>query len=79
MIKTMELNDIDILSFLIAAICHDFKHDGFTNSYHVNARTRRAITYNDIAVQENFHVGQTFELLSDSAYCFTSVLSKEEN
>lgn len=38
------------MALLIASICHDFKHDGLNNSYHVNAQTERAITYNDVAV-----------------------------
>jgi len=25
------LNDLDMLSFVIACACHDYKHDGFTN------------------------------------------------
>ncbi len=59
-------------------MCHDFKHDGFTNSYHVNVKSNRAITYNDIAVQENYHVAQSFEILQDPSYDFIADLSKEE-
>ena len=45
-----ELDHIDIMSFLVGAICHDLGHDGFTNGYHINALTDRAIRYNDISV-----------------------------
>ena len=78
MINFMEFDDIDILSFLISGICHDFKHDGFTNGYHINARTDRAIVYNDVSVQENYHVAQTFEVLRHQEYDFISELSKDE-
>ena len=46
----IELEHIDVLAFLIAAVCHDFAHDGFTNGYHVNAISDRAVRYNDISV-----------------------------
>jgi len=48
--QTLKLSNLDVLSFLIAAVCHDLGHDGFTNSYHINATTSRAIDSNDIAV-----------------------------
>lgn len=37
LIELAELDHIDILAFLTAAVCHDLGHDGFTNGYHVNA------------------------------------------
>lgn len=50
LISLLELEHIDVMAFLIAALCHDFGHDGFTNGYHVNATTDRAIRYNDVSV-----------------------------
>jgi len=41
--STLKLSKIHMLSFLLAAVCHDLGHDGFTNSYHVNFITKRAI------------------------------------
>lgn len=35
----IHMREIDQLSMLIAAACHDLGHDGFTNSYHGNAIT----------------------------------------
>jgi hypothetical protein len=63
MIQLLELNQIDILSFLLAGICHDLGHDGFTNGYHINALTDRAIRYSDISVQENYHAAETFFIM----------------
>mmetsp|Transcript_28966 Transcript_28966/g.35886 ORF Transcript_28966/g.35886 Transcript_28966/m.35886 type:complete len:185 (-) Transcript_28966:863-1417(-) len=42
-----QLSELDILSVMIAAICHDYGHDGFTNAYHVNLVSDRAIRYSD--------------------------------
>lgn len=42
-----ELTDLDLVSVVSAAVCHDFGHDGFTNAYHVNSISDRAITYSD--------------------------------
>lgn len=62
-INLAELDHIDIISFLVAAICHDLGHDGFTNGYHINALTERAIRYNDVSVQENYHVAEAFQII----------------
>jgi calcium/calmodulin-dependent 3',5'-cyclic nucleotide phosphodiesterase len=48
--KILELNDTDVLSILIACVSHDYRHDGFTNGYHINIASQRAITYNDLSV-----------------------------
>ena len=58
LIQLAELNHIDVIAFLTAGMCHDLGHDGFTNQYHINAVTDRAVLYNDISVQENYHVAQ---------------------
>jgi len=48
--KVAQLNYLDLVSAITAAACHDFAHDGFTNGYHVNFVTDRAIRYHDEAV-----------------------------
>ena len=58
--KLAELSRIDIMSLLTGAMCHDLGHDGFTNGYHVNAMTDRALRYNDASVQENYHAAAAF-------------------
>jgi len=44
------LNYLDLVSAITAAACHDYEHDGFNNSYHVNFMTDRALRYHDKAV-----------------------------
>ena len=48
--ENLKLNDLDKLAMIISAACHDLGHDGFTNSYHLNAITQRAINTNDISI-----------------------------
>ena len=48
--RRLELTDLDFLSMLIAAACHDYDHDGMTNTYHVNSMTERALRYHDEGV-----------------------------
>jgi len=37
---------MDILATLLAAACHDFKHNGFNNMFHINAFSEIALNYN---------------------------------
>jgi len=46
----LQMSDLDCMSMLIAAVCHDLGHDGFTNGYHTNAITQRAVDSNDLSV-----------------------------
>jgi hypothetical protein len=64
--QLLELNEVDILAYFTAAICHDLGHDGYTNGYHVNSVSSRAIAHNDVSVQESYHVAETFKILSKS-------------
>jgi hypothetical protein len=73
-----ELDHIDIMSFLVSAICHDFGHDGYTNGFHVNSVTDRAIRYNDVSVQENFHVAESFAILHRDETNFLEQLNVDE-
>jgi 3',5'-cyclic-nucleotide phosphodiesterase len=50
LMNLLDLEHIDILAFIISGVCHDFGHDGYTNLFHINAVTDRAVRYNDIAV-----------------------------
>lgn len=46
----LKLSQLDLLSFIISAACHDYKHDGYSNAFHTNIFSERAILSNDIAV-----------------------------
>ncbi len=59
----MQLSSLDVMSTLIASICHDYKHNGYNNAFHVNSGSELALTYNDQSVLENFHISETFKTL----------------
>lgn len=76
--QNLKLNMLDCLSFLTAAVCHDLGHDGFTNGFHVNANTPRAIDSNDVSVQEHYHAAELFRILTKKQNNFVEGLSKDE-
>ena len=73
-----DLKQLDMITFIIAAACHDYMHDGFNNSYHVNRMTDRAIDYHDESVQENFHAARSIRELLKEENNFLENYSKNE-
>ncbi|XP_046328914.1 high affinity cGMP-specific 3',5'-cyclic phosphodiesterase 9A-like isoform X5 [Haliotis rufescens] len=57
------LDDVDILTLITSAICHDLDHPGYNNAYQINARTELALRYNDISPLENHHCAEAFKIL----------------
>ena len=57
----------DILSIIIACLGHDIGHPGYNNTYHMNAMTTIAITYNDVSVLENYHSATLFKVMRDTS------------
>lgn len=78
MIEDLELSHIDVLSFVVSAIVHDFKHPGQTNSYHINKQTDLALIYNDISILENYHISETFKVLNKPNCNIFTNFSKDE-
>ena len=64
LVSTLDITELDMLAFLIAAVSHDLGHDGYTNGYHVATISSRAIDANDVAVQEHFHASELFRNLN---------------
>jgi hypothetical protein len=69
------LTSLDILSVLIAAICHDLDHPGNNNAFEVATRSALAITYSDDAVLERHHCRTALNLLSDPKHDFVDSMS----
>ena len=44
--EKLRLEDYDQLALYLSCLCHDFKHPGLNNTYHFNAQTDLALTYN---------------------------------
>jgi hypothetical protein len=78
MIEDIELDNIDILTFITSAIVHDYKHTGQTNSYHINKQTDLALNYNDNSVLENYHISEAFKVLKNPNCDILSNYTKSE-
>lgn len=72
------LSNLEIFAIFISAIIHDFEHTGTTNSFHMQTQSDIAITYNDRAVLENYHVSATFRLIKQDSYNICAELTREE-
>lgn len=59
-----------VLSFILAAIIHEYDHTGFTNDFLVESAHPYAVTFNDSSPQENHHVSSAWKLLNEPAYDF---------
>ena len=57
------LQDLDILSVVIASICHDVGHPGMNNTFQINSQSEAALTYHDKSVLENYHIYLLFNTL----------------
>lgn len=58
------LDEVDMLSYITGAACHDFAHPGVNNAFLVNTRNMLAIRHNDMAVLENHHIASVFSLIN---------------
>ena len=76
--EKMKLNDLDIFSMLVGALCHDYKHPGTNNLYQINTRSKYAMRYNDTSVLEMYHLAQTFKELQHDEYNIFKNFSPEE-
>jgi len=57
------LTDLDIFSCFFASSIHDLDHPGNNNNYEIAVGSPLAISYNDKAVLENYHLCKAFSLL----------------
>ena len=74
----MKLDDISRFSVLIGAVCHDLKHTGQNNMFHINSRSKIALRYNDISVLENYHIANIFKLTKDDKLNIFKLFKPEE-
>lgn len=58
---------LDVFGLMIASLCHDLDHPGFTNNFMVDSQSELALRHNDIAVLENHHASLACELLRRDA------------
>lgn len=46
-----KIDDLELMSLVVAGACHDFEHPGFNNVYLVEVRDPIAIRYNGKAIE----------------------------
>ena len=76
--KIENISEIDIVSLIISALCHDIGHPGLTNKFMINSKNELSIIYNDTSVLENFHCAKTFQLLENNEINIFSNFSNED-
>jgi len=73
------LQKIDVLTLLVAALCHDIGHPGTNNSFQKNSHSSLALLYNDVSILEHHHAASLFQILNSSPDVNVfSGLSKQE-
>lgn len=75
---TKILSSVEILSMLIAALCHDLQHPGHTNAYEVNIGSDLALLHHDTSVLEQHHAVSTLRLLRNPERNILAHLSPEQ-
>lgn len=58
-----QFSPVEIVSILIAALCHDLGHPGVSNKFMIATSHELALRYNDRSVLENYHCALAFDLL----------------
>ena len=72
-------SQLAIFAMFVTAMVHDAGHDGFSNIYHQNALTDRALMFNDQSIQENFHSMSIFRsMYSEPRINILSALTNEK-
>lgn len=70
-----KLTKFDILSLIVASLCHDAGHDGFNNTYNVQAETPLGILFKNQSVLEMKHCEVTITIMSNDQCNILSELS----
>lgn len=60
------LEPLEILVLIVSAISHDLDHDGYNNTFQINAKTHLALIYNDRSPLEMYHCAVAFHILNKS-------------
>ena len=69
---------LEILSLLVSAVSHDLDHDGYNNSYQINAHTPLSMIYNDQSPLEMYHCAVAFGILSKDQTNIVKSLTTEQ-
>merc|ERR1719440_825065 len=67
-----------LLAGLLAAIVHDYEHEGVNNDFLVKSSSERAILYNDKSPNENHHIAAAWLVLQRPEHNFLENLTIKE-
>jgi cAMP-specific phosphodiesterase 4/calcium/calmodulin-dependent 3',5'-cyclic nucleotide phosphodiesterase len=67
-----------MLAALLAAVVHDFEHEGVNNDFLVKTGSKKAMRYNDRSPNENHHVAAAWGVLQREDCNFLASLCAEE-
>lgn len=67
-----------MLAGLLAAIVHDYEHEGVNNDFLVKTSNNRAVLYNDKSPNENHHVAAAWKVLQQPECSFLDCLTVKE-
>lgn len=73
-----ELTSFELFALVVAAICHDANHDGFTNVYNVKAETPLGILFKNQSVMETHHCAVAISILSKEQCNLFATLEPDE-
>jgi len=59
-----DFTPLEILTMLVASICHDANHDGFSNSYNLKAQTPLGVLFKNQSVMETHHCSVSIGILT---------------
>lgn len=60
---TCNLSELELFSLFFAGAIHDLDHPGNNNNYEIAVQSNLALSYNDKAVLENYHLVKAFSIL----------------
>jgi len=60
-----KLGNLEKLTSIVTALCHDYRHKGVNNAFLVNTNDVLALTHNDQSVLERFHASEMFITLKN--------------
>jgi GAF domain-containing protein len=72
------LTSLDITALLIAAICHDVDHTGYSNNFEIASRSPLAMLYCDDTVLERHHAATTNRILSSKEFDFLPYMNAND-
>jgi len=68
MIKTYQIQKIltptDIFVLIVASLCHDVNHNGYSNLFNEKSQTPYGILYYNLGVMEMHHIAKSIDILS---------------